>query len=123
MASMYVNGYWNPERMTSSSPDARSAAERCGDGALHRACLEFESVFIREILSASGLEEMFGPFPGLEDGEGLGVLSGTSGTEVYAGEALDSLSDFLAFRGILGLGELLYRSLGGLLAEESKEIG
>jgi|GEM_PF-2595266 hypothetical protein len=111
---MNVSGYWNPLGVNPSSPNARPAeGTGRGEEALRRACLEFEAVFIREILSASGLENMFGPLVGLEgEGEGEG-WPGIPGTRIYAGEALDSLAGFLAARGMLGLGDLLYRSLAG----------
>ncbi|MBC7254005.1 MAG: hypothetical protein H5T72_08560 [Actinobacteria bacterium] len=111
---MNVSGYWNPLGVNPSFPNAGPReGTGGGDEALRRVCLEFEAVFVREVLSASGLENIFGPLDGLEgevEGEGW---PGIPGAGIYAGEALDSLAGFLASRGMLGLGDLLYRSLAG----------
>lgn len=119
-----VYGYWNPGCVTSSSRNAWYASEKGGgDEALHRACMEFEAVFIREILSVSGLGEVFGQLAGLVGEEERAGLFGASGAEVYTEEAMDSISRFLASCGILGLGELLFRNLGGPSAAGTGEPG
>ncbi|MDI7252124.1 MAG: hypothetical protein QME89_06140 [Actinomycetota bacterium] len=94
-----------------------------GDRDLRRACSRFEALFIREILSASGLERILGsPSPLFGEGES-GGSPGAMGAELYASDALSALAEFLAARGVLGLGEALYRGLVGIAGEEGKTPG